>query len=177
MTRKKSSSLFQDLVRVCLKTRTKWLQCRISARNSPTLQSTCKLLFGFQDLPLNALSLENSPSLTKQVRKIDLRSQFPDIDGKKSLSSEGFAWFHAPWINSRNCWAPVNVRNSNWALWLAELLRHYSSESEMIVMTLPLPRKDTNPFLYMAWLDMMTRNLPPVLLTRGNQEPVLTFYT
>lgn len=66
---------------------------------------------------------------------------------------------------------------TNRHLRLAELLRHYSSESEMIVMTLPLPRKDTNPFLYMAWLDMMTRNLPPVLLTRGNQEPVLTFYT
>ena len=31
--------------------------------------------------------------------------------------------------------------------------------------------------LYMAWLDIMTRNLPTVLLTRGNQEPVLTFYS
>ena len=61
---------------------------------------------------------------------------------------------------------------------LAELLRHHSSESEMIVMTLPLPRKGhTSAALYMAWLDIMTKNLPPILLTRGNQEPVLTFYS
>ena len=61
---------------------------------------------------------------------------------------------------------------------LAELLRTYSSESEMVVMTLPLPRKGhTNPALYMAWLDLMTKNLPPNLLIRGNQEPVLTFYS
>ena len=61
---------------------------------------------------------------------------------------------------------------------LAELLRHYSSESEMVVMTLPLPRRGhTSPALYMAWLDIMTKNLPPILLIRGNQEPVLTFYS
>ena len=61
---------------------------------------------------------------------------------------------------------------------LAELLRMYSSESEMVVMTLPLPRRGhTSPALYMAWLDIMTKNLPPILLTRGNQEPVLTFYS
>ena len=61
---------------------------------------------------------------------------------------------------------------------MAKLLRHHSSESEMIVMTLPLPRKGhTSAALYMAWLDIMTKNLPPILLTRGNQEPVLTFYS
>ena len=67
---------------------------------------------------------------------------------------------------------------SNRHLRLAELLRLHSSESEMIVMTLPLPRRgQTSPALYMAWLDIMTRNLPTILLTRGNQEPVLTFYS
>ena len=61
---------------------------------------------------------------------------------------------------------------------LSELLRNYSYDSDMIVMTMPLPKKDhTSPALYMAWLDIMTRDLPPILLTRGNQEPVLTFYT
>ena len=61
---------------------------------------------------------------------------------------------------------------------LAELLRQYSSKSELVVMTLPLPRRGhTSPSLYMAWLEIMTRNLPPILLTRGNQESVLTFYS
>ncbi|TNN22953.1 Solute carrier family 12 member 3 [Liparis tanakae] len=31
--------------------------------------------------------------------------------------------------------------------------------------------------LYLAWLDVLSRDLrPPVLLVRGNQENVLTFY-
>ncbi len=61
---------------------------------------------------------------------------------------------------------------------LAELLRQYSSESELIVITLPLVRRDrTSPALYMAWLDIMTKDLPPTLIMRGNQQSVLTFYS
>jgi len=67
---------------------------------------------------------------------------------------------------------------TNRHLRLAELLRQYSSDSEMVVMTLPLPRRGhTKPALYMAWLDIMTKNLPPILLVRGNQQSVLTFYS
>ena len=61
---------------------------------------------------------------------------------------------------------------------LAESVRAYSSESEMVVMTLPLPKRgSTSPALYMSWLDVMTKDMPPVLLIRGNQQSVLTFYS
>ena len=61
---------------------------------------------------------------------------------------------------------------------LAELVRAYSSESELVVMTLPLPRRgSTSAALYMTWLDIMTKDMPPVLLVRGNQQSVLTFYS
>ena len=61
---------------------------------------------------------------------------------------------------------------------LAELLRSYSAESELIVMTLPLPRRGhTNPELYMAWLDFVSRDMPPFLYVRGNQESVVTMYS
>lgn len=33
------------------------------------------------------------------------------------------------------------------------------------------------PLLYMAWLDVLTRDMPPALMVRGNQESVLTFYS
>ena len=58
------------------------------------------------------------------------------------------------------------------------MLRHNSQDSEMIVMTLPLPRRGhTSSALYTAWLDMMSKNMPPTLFIRGNQQSVLTFYS
>ena len=41
-----------------------------------------------------------------------------------------------------------------------------------------MPRKNRVPTaLYMAWLEMMTKDMPPFLLLRGNQTSVLTFYS
>lgn len=44
--------------------------------------------------------------------------------------------------------------------------------------TMPVGRRGVCPStLYLAWLDFLSRDLrPPVLLVRGNQENVLTFY-
>ena len=48
----------------------------------------------------------------------------------------------------------------------------------MIFRTLPMPRKGSTPTaLYMAWLELMTKDMPPFLLVRGNQTSVLTFYS
>uniref|UniRef100_A0A914WCB5 Solute carrier family 12 member 1 n=1 Tax=Plectus sambesii TaxID=2011161 RepID=A0A914WCB5_9BILA len=59
-----------------------------------------------------------------------------------------------------------------------ELLLDHSSQANLVVMTLPVPRKGIiNSCLYMAWLEMLTRDLPPTLLIRGNQTSVLTFYS
>jgi hypothetical protein len=60
---------------------------------------------------------------------------------------------------------------------LGELLRQYSSQAKLIVVTMPIPRKNTSPLLYMSWLEAISSNLPPILFVRGNQESVLTFYS
>ncbi|XP_028130937.1 bumetanide-sensitive sodium-(potassium)-chloride cotransporter isoform X2 [Diabrotica virgifera virgifera] len=61
---------------------------------------------------------------------------------------------------------------------LRELLLQHSSEANLIVMSLPMPRKGTvSAPLYMAWLEALTRDMPPYLLVRGNQQSVLTFYS
>lgn len=45
-------------------------------------------------------------------------------------------------------------------------------------MTLPMPRKNAvSAPLYMAWLESLSRGLPPLLFVRGNQSSVLTFYS
>uniref|UniRef100_A0A0N4ZIL3 AA_permease domain-containing protein n=1 Tax=Parastrongyloides trichosuri TaxID=131310 RepID=A0A0N4ZIL3_PARTI len=67
---------------------------------------------------------------------------------------------------------------TNRQLRTAELLREHSSCADLICITLPVPRKGmVSSTLYLAWLDMMTRGLPPTLLVRGNQSSVLTFYS
>ncbi|EGT41807.1 CBN-NKCC-1 protein [Caenorhabditis brenneri] len=59
-----------------------------------------------------------------------------------------------------------------------ELLQEHSIKADLIVMTLPVPRKGmVSSSLYLSWLEVMTRNLPPILLVRGNQQSVLTFYS
>ena len=43
--------------------------------------------------------------------------------------------------------------------------------------TISVPRRTVSPRQYMSWLETMSWNLPPVLLMRGNQTSVLTFYS
>ncbi|KAF2345786.1 SLC12A transporter C-terminal, partial [Trinorchestia longiramus] len=46
-----------------------------------------------------------------------------------------------------------------------------------LIRTLPMPRKGhVSASLYMAWLDYMSKNMPPIVFVRGNQQSVLTFY-
>ncbi|CAG0899023.1 unnamed protein product [Darwinula stevensoni] len=60
---------------------------------------------------------------------------------------------------------------------LRELLLHHSIDASLIVMTLPMPRKGAiSAPLYMAWLDILTKGMPPFLMIRGNQTSVITFY-
>ncbi|XP_055544206.1 bumetanide-sensitive sodium-(potassium)-chloride cotransporter isoform X2 [Wyeomyia smithii] len=61
---------------------------------------------------------------------------------------------------------------------LRELLLQNSKKSSLIVMSMPVPRKDiVSASLYMSWLEMLTKDMPPFLLVRGNQTSVLTFYS
>ena len=70
------------------------------------------------------------------------------------------------------------AQKTNFNLRLSEIVRQTSCIANLVVMTLPVPKKDNLPSsLYMALLDFMTRDMPPFLMVRGNQESVLTFYS
>ncbi|XP_051906022.1 solute carrier family 12 member 2 isoform X1 [Hippocampus zosterae] len=61
---------------------------------------------------------------------------------------------------------------------LNELLKEHSNTANLIVMSLPLARKGAvSSALYMAWLEVLSKELPPILLVRGNHQSVLTFYS
>ncbi|CAL4064295.1 unnamed protein product, partial [Meganyctiphanes norvegica] len=67
---------------------------------------------------------------------------------------------------------------TNRHLRLRELLQENSKDASLVVMTLPMPRKSAvSAPLYMAWLEMITQDMPPFLLIRGNQQSVLTYYS
>ena len=66
----------------------------------------------------------------------------------------------------------------NFNLRLSEIVRQTSCTSNLVVMTLPVPKKDNVPTaLYLSLLDFITRDMPPFFLVRGNQDSVLTFYS
>lgn len=67
---------------------------------------------------------------------------------------------------------------SNRYMRVREKLVEHSMQATLVVMTLPIPRKiGVPPALYMAWLETLTKQMPPFLLIRGNQTSVLTFYS
>jgi len=107
------------------------------------------------------------PDVTKKAKE-STKAEFDDI--MKGLEAN----------NSRPSEAEMaaNREKTNRHLRLSELLREHSANSEMVIMTLPMPRRGaTPPAMYLSWLDIMTRKMPPFLLLRGNQTSVLTFYS
>lgn len=67
---------------------------------------------------------------------------------------------------------------TNLQLRLRELLLKHSTDASLVVMSLPMPRQGAvSAPLYMSWLEILTKGMPPFLLVRGNQSSVLTFYS
>ncbi|KAM9860951.1 solute carrier family 12 member 1 [Aulostomus maculatus] len=61
---------------------------------------------------------------------------------------------------------------------LNEVLQQNSKSANLIIVSMPIARKESiSDFLYMAWLDVLTKGLPPTMLIRGNHKSVLTFYS
>ncbi|KRY40026.1 Solute carrier family 12 member 2 [Trichinella spiralis] len=59
-----------------------------------------------------------------------------------------------------------------------DLLLQYSRNSNLVIVTVPVPRKNfVSASVYLSWLELLCRDLPPTLLLRGNQDSVLTFYS
>ncbi|XP_052002576.1 solute carrier family 12 member 3-like [Xyrauchen texanus] len=60
---------------------------------------------------------------------------------------------------------------------LNEIIKRNSIHAALVVISLPVPDINCPSSLYMAWLDALSNGIHcPVLLIRGNQENVMTFY-
>uniref|UniRef100_A0A3B3Y9V5 Solute carrier family 12 member 2 n=1 Tax=Poecilia mexicana TaxID=48701 RepID=A0A3B3Y9V5_9TELE len=80
-----------------------------------------------------------------------------------------------PWRITDN---ELELYKTNRQIRLNELLKEHSSSAKLIVVSMPLARKGTvSSALYMCWLETLSKDLPPLLLVRGNHQSVLTFYS
>ncbi len=147
-----------------LTTRSKFARCKlrvfflsdkledldVETRNMAALLA--KFRIAFQDVIL-------LPDVTKKSSR-QTREEFRDLVGDVVSEAD----------------LSAQAEKTNFHLRIAEIVRQNSSEAELVVMTLPLPKK-VPPTLYLAWLDFTTRRMPPFFFVRGNQESVLTFYS
>lgn len=59
---------------------------------------------------------------------------------------------------------------------IAEEIRKLSKGAAMVFVILPIPDINLRVKLHTTWLDMMSFDMPPMVMMRGNNENVLTFF-
>ncbi|XP_056591773.1 solute carrier family 12 member 2 isoform X2 [Triplophysa dalaica] len=107
----------------------------------------------------------------EMIERYKLREDDMEQEAAEKLKSE------EPWRITDNELELYKAK-SNRQIRLNELLKEHSSTANLIVMSMPLARKGAiSSALYMAWLDTISKDLPPILLVRGNHQSVLTFYS
>jgi amino acid transporter len=71
----------------------------------------------------------------------------------------------------------ANPRRSMRWLRISELMCQHSSDSKLVIATLPYPRK-TDPTAYLSLCDYITsRDMPPFILMKGSGRNCLTYYS
>uniref|UniRef100_A0A8C1XX99 Solute carrier family 12 member 2 n=1 Tax=Cyprinus carpio TaxID=7962 RepID=A0A8C1XX99_CYPCA len=182
--------LFDDggltlLIPYLIANKKKWKDCKIRVfiggkinridhdrRAMATLLS--KFRIDFSDITVlgDINTKPKSEGLTEFAQMIEpykLREDDMEQEAAEKLKSE------EPWRITDN---ELELYKSNRQIRLNELLKEHSSTANLIVMSMPLARKGAvSSALYMAWLDTLSKDLPPILLVRGNHQSVLTFYS
>uniref|UniRef100_A0A672QFJ6 Solute carrier family 12 member 2-like n=1 Tax=Sinocyclocheilus grahami TaxID=75366 RepID=A0A672QFJ6_SINGR len=181
--------LFDDggltlLIPYLIANKKKWKDCKIRVfiggkinridhdrRAMATLLS--KFRIDFSDITVLG-DINTKPNLTEFAQMIEpykLREDDMEQEAAEKLKSE------EPWRITDNELELYKAK-SNRQIRLNELLKEHSCTANLIVMSMPLARKGAvSSALYMAWLDTLSKDLPPILLVRGNHQSVLTFYS
>ncbi|XP_025776373.1 solute carrier family 12 member 3 [Puma concolor] len=165
----------------------RWSKCRIRVfvggqinrmdqERKAIISLLSKFRLGFHDVHVLP-DINQKPRAEHTKRFEDMIAPFRLNDGFKDEAAVTEMRRDCPWkisdeeINKNRVKSLRQVR-------LNEILLDSSQDAALVVITLPIGRKGKCPSsLYMAWLETLSQDLrPPVILIRGNQENVLTFY-
>ncbi|KAF6079424.1 solute carrier family 12 member 3 [Phyllostomus discolor] len=184
--------LFDDggltlLIPYLLGRKKRWSKCRIRVfvggqinrmdqERKAIVSLLSKFRLGFHEVHVLP-DINQKPRAEHTKRFEDMIAPFRLNDGFKDEATVAELRRDCPWkisdeeINKNRVKSLRQVR-------LNEILLDYSRDAALVVVTLPIGRKGKCPSsLYMAWLETLSQDLrPPVILIRGNQENVLTFY-
>nr|AAC71080.1 thiazide-sensitive Na-Cl cotransporter [Mus musculus] len=149
---------------------------RMDEERKAIISLLSKFRLGFHEVHVLP-DINQKPQAEHTKRFEDMIAPFRLNDGFKDEATVTEMRRDCPWkisdeeINKNRIKSLRQVR-------LSEILLDYSRDAALIILTLPIGRKGKCPSsLYMAWLETLSQDIrPPVLLIRGNQENVLTFY-
>ncbi|XP_006106335.1 solute carrier family 12 member 3 isoform X1 [Myotis lucifugus] len=184
--------LFDDggltlLIPYLLGRKKRWSKCRIRVfvggqinrmdeERKAIISLLSKFRLGFQEVHILP-DINQKPRAEHTKRFEDMIAPFRLNDGFKDEATVAEMRRDCPWKISDEEMNKNRVKSLR-QVRLNEILLDYSRDAALVVITLPIGRKGKCPSsLYMAWLETLSQDLrPPVILIRGNQENVLTFY-
>jgi hypothetical protein len=179
--------LFDDggltlLIPYILTTKKKWSNCKLRVYMAGTKKSALdkdqrQLATLLSKFRIEYSSMTVVPDISKRP-KLESQDEFDKMISDWVLNeAEGETKESHPWkISDSELMSQREKTNRH--VRLRELLMQHSSDASLIVITLPMPRKGLcSAGLYMAWLETLSRDMPPMLMLRGNQENVLTYYS
>ncbi|CAG5929456.1 unnamed protein product [Menidia menidia] len=119
---------------------------------------------------------EKRPQAKNMSRFMDSVAPFRLYDEQQEGISVQELRQNAPWKISDKELEAFKLKSER-KVRLNEIIRKNSQHTALVLVSLPVPHSDCPSALYMAWLDALTCGLHcPVVLIRGNQQNVLTFY-
>ncbi|KAF3832874.1 hypothetical protein F7725_026539 [Dissostichus mawsoni] len=184
--------LFDDgglalLLPYILTTRKKWKDCslRIFIAGQPGRTEQDKLemksllqKFRIKCTDINVIDdihVQPSPNSLKKLE--EMIEPFCLHEGSKDTAQAEAMRKEHPWKITDEELSSFEEK-TNLQIRLNELLQENSKSANLIIVSMPIARKESvSDYLYMAWLDILTKDLPPTLLIRGNHKSVLTFYS
>nr|XP_057942768.1 solute carrier family 12 member 3 isoform X2 [Doryrhamphus excisus] len=166
--------------------RKRWAKCKLRVfvggdnsnkeeRREEVSRLIKKFRLGIHDVQVLP-DLHQKPQNLHQFENM-LSSFRQDPNPKQECPSDPSTTQEEPWGITDEDLERNSVKTSR-QLRVNELVQDYSREAALVVITMPVRRRGACPSaLYLAWLEALSHDLrPPVLLVRGNQENVLTFY-